>query len=182
MNESRIHVMRRNTKFKTCTFSIPEVKMFIESLLNGGKYIDPFCGESPFASRFITNDINPRMKSTFNHMECLTFLKQFPDNEFDVAVWDAPRTNKEMWETYREAGIEMTKTEASPKFYVERKKELARIVKPGGFVASFGWNSNGMGEKNCCSKEEILVLNHGEGFNDTICVLERKVKTLFDGE
>ena len=60
-------------------------------------------------------------------------------------------------------------------FYGDRKNEVARIVKSGGYVISFGWNSGGIGKKNSFEIVEILLVPHGGAHNDTIVTVERKV-------
>ena len=67
----------------------------------------------------------------------------------------------------------MTDTQSS--FYGDRKKEVARIVKPKGIVISFGWNSGGIGKTLGFKIEEILLVAHGGAHNDTICTVERKL-------
>ena len=56
-----------------------------------------------------------------------------------------------------------------------KKKEISRIVKRGGKVITFGWNSGGIGQKYGFEIEKILLVPHGGWHNDTICVVERKV-------
>lgn len=56
-----------------------------------------------------------------------------------------------------------------------KKKEISRIVKRGGKVITFGWNSGGIGQKYGFEIERILLVPHGGWHNDTICVVERKV-------
>jgi hypothetical protein len=55
------------------------------------------------------------------------------------------------------------------------KNEIARIVKPGGTVLSFGWNSNGVGKNRGFEIIEILLVAHGGQHNDTICIAEKKL-------
>lgn len=67
----------------------------------------------------------------------------------------------------------MKDTQAS--YWSEQKKLIGEIVKPNGFVISFGWNSGGVGKKNGFEIIEILLVAHGGSHNDTICTVERKV-------
>ena len=61
-------------------------------------------------------------------------------------------------------------------FYGDRKKEVHRLVKQGGLVLSFGWNSGGIGKSLGFEIIEILLVAHGGAHNDTICTVERKLK------
>jgi hypothetical protein len=51
---------------------------------------------------------------------------------------------------------------------------IQQIVSMNGVVLSFGWNSGGMGNRRGFIIEEILLVCHGGGHNDTICMAERK--------
>ena len=68
----------------------------------------------------------------------------------------------------------MRTTQAS--YWSNQKKEISRIVKPGGKVITFGWNSGGIGKKYGFKIKEILLVSHGGWHNDTICTLDIKVK------
>jgi hypothetical protein len=60
--------------------------------------------------------------------------------------------------------------------WAEERDVISRILKPGGVVLSFGWNSNGMGKGRGFEIEEILLVAHGASHNDTICLAERKIE------
>ncbi len=51
------------------------------------------------------------------------------------------------------------------------EKKLIEKLKPD-VVLSFGWNTVGMGKR--WNIEEILIVCHGPGHNDTICMAERR--------
>lgn len=57
----------------------------------------------------------------------------------------------------------------------EEKKQIARIVKHGGKVISFGWNSGGIGKKLGFEITRILLVPHGGHHNDTIVTVETKI-------
>lgn len=48
------------------------------------------------------------------------------------------------------------------------------MVKIGGKVITFGWNSGGIGYKYGFEIERILLVPHGGWHNDTICTVEVK--------
>ncbi len=55
------------------------------------------------------------------------------------------------------------------------------MVKVGGMVLTFGWNTHGMMTSKGYAREELLVVCHGQAHNDTLCLSERKVQGgLFD--
>lgn len=56
------------------------------------------------------------------------------------------------------------------------KTTIAYRIELGGLAISFGWNSNGFGKKRGFEIIEILMVAHGgNGHNDTICTVERKI-------
>ena len=65
------------------------------------------------------------------------------------------------------------------RLYKRVRDALDRVMLPGGVVLSFGWQSAGMGIGRGYKLIEILLVAHGGGHNDTICVAERKSGNLF---
>ena len=61
-------------------------------------------------------------------------------------------------------------------YWSNQKKEISRIVKKNGVVITCSWNSGGIGKKYGFMIEEILLVAHGGWHNDTIIVVERKIK------
>ena len=59
-------------------------------------------------------------------------------------------------------------------YWAKCRKEIGRIIRPGGKVISFGWNSAGIGKKYSFEISRILLVAHGSQHNDTICTVEVK--------
>ena len=59
-------------------------------------------------------------------------------------------------------------------YWRKQKEQIGRIVKPGGIVISFGWNSGGIGIKYGFEKVHIRLIAHGGHHNDTIVTVEQK--------
>ncbi len=137
--------------------------------------IDPFANSNRIAK--ITNDLDPAHGTTRN-MDALDFLKTFDDNSVDFVLYDPPYSPRQVSECYKKLGktVNMQTTQSS--FWGNLKKEIARIIKPGGYVLSFGWNSNGIGKTKGFEIIEILNVAHGGQHNDTICTVEQKLKLL----
>lgn len=133
------------------TFSIKPISEFLDRTV-GKNFVDPF--PYPFEK------------------DALDYLKSFEDKSVDNLAFDPPYSPRQLKEMYSGAGLSY-KTDAS--YWSDMKKEISRIVKRGGKVASFGWNSGGIGKKYGFSIQEILLVPHGGQHNDTICVLEEKI-------
>lgn len=125
----------------------------------------------------ITNDLNPNFQTDYN-MEAEDLCREFQDNCLAGVILDWPYSPRQIKECYENIGLESMlkggkKTRST--FWSEIKNEVARIVRPGGKVISFGWNSNGMGRSRGFIVKRILMVNHGGFHNDTICTVEIKL-------
>ena len=154
------------------TFRIKPIEELIAKELANGIWIDPFANESRIAT--ITNDLNPEYDTDY-HMDALEFLKMFEDNSVSGILYDPPYSPRQVSECYKGVGKEVSFKDTQASFWSNQKKEIARILKPGGKVLTFGWNSGGIGKKYGFRMDEILLVAHGGWHNDTICTVETKV-------
>lgn len=155
------------------TFSIKPIKELIEKEKTNGIWIDPFANSNKIAN--ITNDLNNEFNTDY-HLDALDFLKMFDDNSIDGVLYDPPYSTRQVSECYKNFGYEVTSETTRNTFWTNHKKEISRIVKCGGKVISFGWNSGGIGNKYGFKITRILLVPHGGWHNDTICTVEIKVK------
>lgn len=154
------------------TFSIKPIYEIINKY-KSGVAIDPFANNSKLAT--ITNDLDIRYDTNY-HMDALDFLKVFDDNSIDTVLYDPPYSPRQVSECYKKLGRSVNMETTQSSYWSKQKDEIARIVKPGGIVISCGWNSSGIGQKRGFKIEEILLVPHGGAHNDTIVVVDRKVK------
>jgi hypothetical protein len=157
------------------TFSIRCIERFIKSNIPDGLVIDPFANTNRIAG--ITNDINPDMRCDYT-MDALDFLKIFSDLSVDGVLFDPPYSPRQVTECYTKMGRTVDFKTTSAAFWSNMKKEISRIVKPGGKVFTFSWNSGGVGKTFGFELTDILLVAHGGWHNDTICTLEVKQNTL----
>jgi uncharacterized protein (DUF2235 family) len=156
------------------TFSIKPFSNLIYKYINNGTWLDPFCRNSVFKNKCITNDLNPNIEANYN-LDALEFLKLFDDSCIDGVLLDPPYSPRQVKECYDSIGKKVTADDTKISFWSNIKKEIARVVKPGGTVISFGWNTNGIGKKNYFKTLEILIVSHGSMHNDTLAVVEKKI-------
>lgn len=152
------------------TFRIKPIADLLKEEMGDGVWIDPFAGECSPAD--ITNDLNPE-RPTKCHMDAIAFLQMFPDDCVDGVLFDPPYSPRQVKECYDgiAGGI---KWDGRTTFWSKSKKEIARIVRPGGKVICFGWNSMGIGKNRGFEMRRILLVPHGGTRNDTICTVEVK--------
>ncbi|WP_155974213.1 adenine-specific DNA methylase [Streptococcus ruminantium] len=153
------------------TFSIKPIAELLDEEVKDGIWIDPFANSSKVAT--ITNDLNTEYDTDY-HMDALDFLRLFSDNEVDGVLYDPPYSNRQVSEVYKGVGLPVNKETTQSAFWGNQKKEIARIVRPGGKVISFGWNSGGIGKKYGFEVVRVLIVPHGGHHNDTIVTVEIK--------
>lgn len=154
------------------TFDMPPISKLISEEMTNGVWVDPFARNSKLAT--ITNDINLDTDAQY-HMDALEFLKTLDDDSADGVLYDPPYSPRQIQECYNNVGVSPTSLQTSAAFWSDQKREIGRIVKRGGKVIAFGWNSGGIGKKYGFEIDRILLVAHGGWHNDTICVVEHKV-------
>jgi hypothetical protein len=157
------------------TFDVPPVRAFVERYAAAATMIvDPFAGASRIGH--VRNDL--RNVGADHQMDALAFLERLRDEESrpDLVLFDPPYSLRQLKECYESAGLAFTKRDGwRPNRWTAERDVIAAIVPHGGVVLSFGWSSNGMGKKRGFEVEEVLLVNHGAGHHDTICLAERRV-------
>lgn len=158
------------------TFKIKPIQELIQSELTSGLWIDPFANENKLAT--VTNDLNP-VFNTHYHLDALDFLKLFENESVDGVLYDPPYSPRQVSECYNDVGYNVTWDTTKASFWSNHKKEIARILKKGGKVITFGWNSGGIGKTYGFKKTKILLVPHGGWHNDTICTVEIKQENMY---
>lgn len=158
------------------TFSIKPFKELIEKykakLPADAIILDPFANTNKHGT--ITNDLDPQYDTDY-HMDAKDFLKMFDDNSVELCLFDPPFSPTQTVLCYKKLEKTVDWYSTSAKFWSDLKKEIGRVLKPGGYCITFGWNSGGIGKKYGCKIKEILLCAHGGNHNDTIAVVDEKV-------
>jgi len=153
------------------TFDIKPIHALITEELTDGLWIDPFANQNKLAT--ITNDLSLEFDTDY-HMDALDFMKMFDSDSVDGVLYDPPYSPRQVSECYNNVGYNVTWDTTKASFWGNHKREISRIVKIGGKVITFGWNSGGIGYKYGFEIERILLVPHGGWHNDTICTVEIK--------
>ena len=138
------------------TFTIKPIKLLIEQERTSGLWIDPF----PFPYT----------------QEALEYLATFKDGSVDGCLFDPPYSPRQLKECYDSLGQSLT--DATSGVWRRWKDAIARVIRPGGTVISFGWSSGGLGVGRGFKITKILLVAHGGNHNDTICTVEKKAGAL----
>lgn len=158
------------------TFNVPPIGAFVQKYLAASKVsVDPFARNNSWAT--YTNDINPETSALY-HMDAQAFCTKLATLEIyaDLGFFDPPYSPRQISECYRAAGIKVTSNDTqNSRLYKRTRDALDCLIKPGGIVLSFGWNTNGMGKSRGYEIIELALVAHGGAHNDTICMAERKL-------
>jgi hypothetical protein len=112
-------------------------------------------------------------------MDALEFLKAQPTGHFDGVLFDPPYSLHQASDCYRSFGKErLTATVTNMRYWADCKDEIARILKLGGKVLCFGWNSGGVGMCRGFEMRRVLMVPHGGTRYDTICTVEIKTQCI----
>jgi len=119
----------------------------------------------------VTNDVEPKrdVDYEFDALEPDAIRDHFgTDPQFDTVVFDPPFS---IYMGVRKYDGNWTGEDAM------LKDQLADIVKPGGRVFSFGYNTCGLGDKRGFEKQTAIIWNHPGRNNDTLSIIEQKKTT-----
>ena len=165
------------------TFSVKPIGEFVQRYLVDAKVsVDPFARNRNWAT--FTNDINPNT-SAQSHQDAEAFLADLASRGIaaDLALFDPPYSPRQVSEHYKAAGREVTGEDTqNGRLYRRVRNAVDLIIKPGGAVLSFGWQSVGMGIGRGYELIEVMMVAHGGGHNDTLCIAERKATAVSSQE
>lgn len=122
---------------------------------------------------YVTNDLDTDMETDY-HMEALDFLKMYDDTSVSVVLYDPPYSLRQVSEVYKKLGKTVTMRDTSAAYFADFKKEISRVLNPGGIVITCYWNTNWIGMKYGCDIIEVLAVAHGGSHNDTLVTVERR--------
>jgi len=154
------------------TFDIKPIREIIDKYVNG-VIVDPFANKNKIAT--ITNDLDPAFDTDY-HMDATDFLSMLETSSADVVLYDPPYSPRQVAECYRKFGKTVNMETTQSLYWANQKKEISRVLKPGGICITCAWNSGGIGAKLGFEIVEILLVAHGGWHNDTIVTVERKIK------
>lgn len=160
------------------TLSIKPIMQWSKSIIGEATVVvDPFARNCNLAN--YTNDLSPETSAEF-HMDAEDFLIMLHTEKSilaDVVIFDPPYSPRQISECYKSVGRKCSSKETQNAALYKRVRNAADIVlKPGGVVLSYGWNSVGMGVSRNYELFDMLIVCHGSAHNDTICIAERKIK------
>lgn len=156
------------------TFDVHPIGAMVKRYLASSTVsVDPFARDKNWAT--YTNDLNPTTAAQY-HLDAFDFLRMLVDDEVcaDLVLFDPPYSPRQIKECYDDIGKKMSQMDAFRTHWKPERDAINELLVPGGYVLSLGWNSIGMGKKRDYTIKELLLVCHGPGHNDTICMAELK--------
>ena len=148
------------------TFEPRAVRAFVEENLDG-RVLNLFAGRTKLRhdGRVVRNDLDTDRDADY-HLDALELVTSQPEQTFDTVVLDPPYNVRKAREKYN--GEYQGKLTAI-------KDQLVRVVRPGGRVLSFGYDTTGMSRSRRFYKKRVAVFCHNGDHNDTLCVVDERV-------
>jgi len=132
----------------------------------GLKIADPYARNCRIAGEY-TNDIDPETDAKF-HLDALDFLCSMDSGAFDAVIFDPPFSEYQA-KRYEHGTANIYTTPGAVK---DQMCEIERILKPGGYLLKFGYNTSR--HKGHFDLIRVMVVNHGANHNDTLVSLWMK--------
>ena len=136
-----------------------------------GIWADPFAGFHSPAD--LTNDLDPATPAHY-HLEAVEFMHLHESASLKGVVFDPPYSLTQVSRSYKGMGLQFKGKENPTGGFPAVRDEIARVVIPGGYVVSYGWNTVGMGKTRGFKAVEYLICSHGGNRNDTLVTVEQR--------
>lgn len=147
------------------TFEQLQLKAFVENNCKG-LVLNLFAGKTKLNVKEIRVDIDKNVFANF-YMDAYEFVIKWEGSPFDTIILDPPYNIRKSREKYEGRWIgTLTKI----------KNELHSIMNEESRVISLGYDSVGMSKSRGFKKVSICLICHGGDHNDTICLVEERLK------
>ena len=148
------------------TFQQPKLKEWTEEWCKG-KVLNLFAGTTILNVDEFRVDIDNNVPADWygDAFEFVTTTKL----KFDTIILDPPYNIRQSREKYGGRYIGS---------FTKIKNELAKILNDNGIIIHYGYSSVGMSKSRGFEKIAICLVCHNGDHNDTICLVERKIKKL----
>ncbi len=104
--------------------------------------------------------------------DALEYLRELPDDYASTVLFDPPYSPTQLKECYQNEGLAYTQEMKNNGYWSKLQREVSRIVKPGGKVIKFGWNTGRIYKG--FEIVRILIVCHGSHHNDTLVTVQIK--------
>ncbi|WP_226010507.1 hypothetical protein [Halomicrobium salinisoli] len=147
------------------TFQYSPARQFVEKRLKG-RVLNACAGRTKLNhdGEIVRNDLNPEVDAD-HHLDVVELPEHFEPRTFDTVVFDPPFDQKQAEEKYD--GLHASDVYGA-------LEGFEKLVRPGGVVICFGWNSWGMRSFGAFEREETYLFQRGPIHRDVIATVDRR--------
>lgn len=155
---------------KRYTFQQPKLKRWTEKQCKG-KTLNLFAGITKLNVDEVRVDIDKNALADY-YMDAFEFIihAKLVKMEFDTIILDPPYNLRKSREKYGGRYIGS---------FTKIKNALLAILSKEAIVITFGYDTVGMSKSRGFKKTGICIVCHNGDHNDTLCLVEQRILTLF---
>jgi len=155
---------------KRYTFQQPKLKKWVEEKCKG-RTLNLFAGITKLNINETRVDIDKNALADY-YMDAFKFVihAKLTKMEFDTVILDPPYNLRKSREKYGGRYIGS---------FTKIKNALLSILSEEAIIITLGYDTVGMSKKRGFKKMAICVICHNGDHNDTLCLVEKKIPTLF---
>ncbi|WP_248515968.1 hypothetical protein [Salinarchaeum laminariae] len=150
------------------TFQYTPARQFVERRLEG-RVLNACAGKTKLNhdGEIVRNDLNPE-RDADHYLDVVELPEHFEPRSFDTIVFDPPFDQKQAEEKYD--GLHASDVYGA-------LEGFEKLVRPGGAVICFGWNSWGMRSFGAFEREDTYLFQRGPIHRDVIATIDRRTSS-----
>jgi hypothetical protein len=151
--------------FGRWTFEYRPTREFVEERLDG-RVLNACAGKTTLDHdhEIVRNDLNPERDADTHH-DVVEIADHFGPQSFDTVVFDPPFDDLQAADKYDSLRADNV---------LAAFGQFAELLRPGGCVITFGWNSWGMRSHAGFDREETVLFQRGPVKRDVIGTVDRR--------
>lgn len=155
---------------KRYTFQQPKLRIWVEKQCRG-KTLNLFAGITKLNIDETRVDIDKNVLADY-YMDAFQFIQFAKDKKmkFDTVILDPPYNLRKSREKYGGRYIGS---------FTKIKNALLSILSEEAIIITLGYDTVGMSKKRGFRKVAICIICHSGDHNDTLCLVEKRIPTLF---
>jgi hypothetical protein len=157
--------------FGRWTFEYQPAREFVEERLSG-RVLNACAGKTTLDhdGEIVRNDLNPERPADTHH-DVATIAEHFEARSFETVVFDPPFDDLQAADKYDGLRADAV---------LEAFQQFDDLVRVGGCVITFGWNSWGMRSCHDWERETTVLFQRGPVKRDVIATVDRRTQHSLD--
>lgn len=149
--------------FGRWSFQYTPARVFVEERLEG-RVLNACAGKTKLrhTDEIVRNDLNPDRDADY-HFDVCEIADHLESGSFDTVVFDPPFDDLQAEDKYDSLRADDV---------LAAFEQFNELVRPGGRVITFGWNSWGMSSLPSFDREETVLFQRGACLRDVITTVD----------